>query len=71
MPLAIRALSLELINLVAKNPKGRGGTSLGKLQRMGEQDTLTRKPQYRKYPSTAGKARGPKPITIRAEQEDK
>lgn len=69
MPLAIRALSLE--SIVAKNPQGRGGTSRGELalQRLEHPATILRRAGKKGGPYQS-KPKGPKPVTIRAEQED-
>lgn len=72
-PVEIKALSLEWINLVAKRETHRGGTSQGRFDLMRLEHptnrgpgTGRRKPKgpFNKKPS------GPKPVKIRAEQED-
>lgn len=70
MPLGIRALSLGLISLMAKNPRNQLGGS-GRLELMRQQyPGVTNK--YPKPRSGKGvkKPSGPKPVKIRAEQED-
>lgn len=73
MPLGIRVLSLELIGEMAKNPKGRGGTSRGRLDLMRLEHpatTLRRSGKKRDWPGGDKPPKGPKPVKIRAEQED-
>jgi hypothetical protein len=60
MPLKIRALSLE--SIVAKNPTGRSGLSKLRLEHPA---TILRRESVKAKP-----AKGPKPVKIRAEQDD-